>query len=175
MTHPSHQTVNLARGRHQSPDDGACVMELASMLADEPFTDAPATASPIVGAFLRTYNDSVDDGRRQDLYAYAADVVGTRGPKEAERRRSWLCLEQIEAMTGKCGPMSRATNRLLNLLRREAAAEYAARLFARESQDPRRHAEALAFVQRLIAAGRRDELSAGPIAVEASADAAPLA
>jgi hypothetical protein len=39
-------------------------MELASMLADEPFTDRPATASPVIAAFLRTYNDGIDDARR---------------------------------------------------------------------------------------------------------------
>jgi hypothetical protein len=32
-------------------------MELASMLADEPFSDRSATVSPVVGALLRTYND----------------------------------------------------------------------------------------------------------------------
>jgi hypothetical protein len=41
-------------------------MELASMLAEQPFSDRPQNASPVVGAFLRTYNDGLDDERRQD-------------------------------------------------------------------------------------------------------------
>ena len=36
MTRVTHQTVRLTTGKHTSPSDGACVMELASMLAGEP-------------------------------------------------------------------------------------------------------------------------------------------
>ena len=31
-------------------------MELASMLADEPFSDRLENTSPVIGALLRTYN-----------------------------------------------------------------------------------------------------------------------
>ena len=41
MPQVSHQTIRLAKGKHQSAEQGACVMELASMLACEPFTDHP--------------------------------------------------------------------------------------------------------------------------------------
>jgi hypothetical protein len=41
-----------------------------------------------LGSVLRSYNDSVDDDVRQDLYAYAARVVGTRADADVERRRS---------------------------------------------------------------------------------------
>jgi len=37
----THQTIRLSRGKHSSPEEGACVMELASMLAGEPFSDHP--------------------------------------------------------------------------------------------------------------------------------------
>lgn len=87
----SHQTVKLARGRHSSPEDGVCVMELASMLAGEPLSDHPQSVCPVIGAFLRAYNDRLDDCRRQDLYAYAAQVVGTRSTAAVERRRAELC------------------------------------------------------------------------------------
>lgn len=52
-------------------------MELASILADEPFSDHPASVCPVVAAFLRSYNDHVDDQRRRDLFPYAAAAVGT--------------------------------------------------------------------------------------------------
>ena len=55
----SHQTVRLARGRHDSPSHGVCVMELASMLAGERFTDSPRSVCPVVAAFMRTYNDAI--------------------------------------------------------------------------------------------------------------------
>jgi hypothetical protein len=53
-------------------------MGLASRLADAPFSDRPETASPVITAFLRTYNDGLDDDLRQDLYPLAALIVGTR-------------------------------------------------------------------------------------------------
>jgi hypothetical protein len=92
MSTTSHQTVRLARGRHQSPDQGACVMELASMLAAEPFNDHPRSVCPVIGAFLRAYNDGLPDDRRQDLYEYAAKVVGTAAGRSVRRARARLCL-----------------------------------------------------------------------------------
>src|SRR3954471_6467863 len=94
----SHQTVTLARGKQASPAGGACVMELASMLAGEPFTDRPASVCPVIAAFLRSYNDAVDDRRRQDLYRYAAAGVGTRAPAAVMRRRAQRCLHELRAL-----------------------------------------------------------------------------
>ena len=71
----SHQTIKLSRGRHSSPEHGACVMELASMLAGESFSDHPRSVSRPIASFLRGYNDLVDDRRRADLYRYAAEAV----------------------------------------------------------------------------------------------------
>lgn len=88
MSPVSYQTISLTKGKHSSPDDGACVMELASMLAGEPFTDHPASVCPVIGSFLRTYNDTIDDRRRQDLYAYASIVVGSRTSVDVQRRRA---------------------------------------------------------------------------------------
>ena len=94
MPGASYQTIMLSIGTHPGPEDGACVMELASMLTDEPFSDHPGSVCPVIGGFLRAYNDSIDDDRRQDLYAYAANVVGSRGPMDvrlarAKRLQSW--------------------------------------------------------------------------------------
>ena len=84
----SHQTIRLSTGTHRSPDEGACVMELASMLAGEPFSDHPKSVCPVIGAFLRDYNDSVGEERRQDLYRCAASVVGTRASTGVQRARA---------------------------------------------------------------------------------------
>src|ERR671937_2163837 len=88
MAEPTFQTVQLKRGGHLSPDHGACVMELASMLAGEPFTDHPISVCPTIAGFLRAYNDSIDDARRQDLYEYASRVVGSRSVSETEYARA---------------------------------------------------------------------------------------
>jgi hypothetical protein len=112
MSTISHQTVRLARGRHQSPDQGACVMELASMLAGEPFSDHPRSVCPVIGAFLRAYNDGLPDDRRQDLYEYAAKTVGTERGRRIRRARARLCL----AWFAELSPAGRRPNQLSLLL-----------------------------------------------------------
>jgi hypothetical protein len=84
----SYHTIPLGKGKHDSPEDGACAMELASMLAGEPFSDHPRSVCPVIGSFLRGYNDRVDDERRQDLFAYAAKVVGSRGSQDVQHARA---------------------------------------------------------------------------------------
>ena len=91
MSDVSHQVVRLGRVKHSSPDQGACVMELASMLAGERFGDRPRAVCPVIGAFPRTYNDALDDDRRQDLYRYAADSVGSLAGPDVERLRAKRC------------------------------------------------------------------------------------
>src|SRR5579875_2144644 len=88
MSLATYQTVKLSKGKHITPEDGACVMELASLLAGEPFNDHPACACPVIGSFLRAYNDSIDDGRRQDLYEYASRIVGSRASGAVQRERA---------------------------------------------------------------------------------------
>jgi hypothetical protein len=146
ITRPSHQTARLSAGRHRSPHDGVCVMELASMLAAGPFSDRPATISPVIGAFLRTYNDGVDDERRQDLYAVAPLIVGTAGGRAAERDRAGRCLAFARALGGAV-PGGRAA---MGMATPEAAGTCAA-LAALRSDEPDVHARALGLVRELAA------------------------
>jgi hypothetical protein len=143
MPAPSHQTVRLARGRHASRHAGVCVMELASMLAHEPFSDRARSVSPTIGAFLRAYNDGVDDARRQDLYPVASAIVGTAGRRSVERARISRCLafarEQGAQLPGRRAALSLATP--------EAAGAWAARV----ALDAGAHDEALALVDDLAA------------------------
>lgn len=97
MSPVTHQTVRLSRGKHSSEAHGACVMELASMLAGEPFSDHPGSVCPVIAAVLRAYNDWVDDERRQELYGYAAKVVGSRASTRIERARARQMITWIAA------------------------------------------------------------------------------
>jgi hypothetical protein len=154
MTPPLyHQIVRLGRGAHWSPDEGACVMELVSLLADEPFTDRPTCVSPVVGAFLRAYNDLVDDRRRQDLRPYAAAVVGSRADRRTEVRRARRCLQWGTARRPRWRP-SLVTKLLVRGGRQlEVAGTFAgAAAWSVRRTDPV-HAEALRFVDELIAIG----------------------
>ena len=58
------------------------------MLAGEPFNDHPRSVCPVIGSFLRTYNDLVDDDRRQALYPCASKAVGSRGSRDVVQARA---------------------------------------------------------------------------------------
>src|SRR3954453_2995574 len=102
---PSYQTVQLQPGAHFGPEDGVCVMELASMLAGEPFSDHPRSVSKPLAALLRGYNDALDDTRRQTLKPYASACVGTAGGRAADRRRRTLVRRWLSGERGRGGPL----------------------------------------------------------------------
>jgi hypothetical protein len=161
MTHASHQTVRLSQGKHRDPDHGACVMELASMLAGEPFSDRPRCVDPVIAGFLRTYNDGIDDRRRQDLYPLAAEVVGTRTVPSVQAERARLCLRWAQE---RYGTRAKGVKRLLprrplmpdGRLGDDAAGTLAGRVAVKQACKRRAegaHEAALAFVRELLAVG----------------------
>ncbi len=87
--------LRLAKGAHDSFASGAGVMEAVAYVAGEPFSDHPPCASPVVGAFLRAWNDRLDDETRQLLKPYVVRVVGTAGSDEDERRRRDLLWQWV--------------------------------------------------------------------------------
>ena len=154
-----HQTVRLRPGRHRSPDDGVCAMELASMLAHEPFSDRPKSVCPVVAGFLRSYNDHVDDARRRDLFAYAARAVGSRAGPVQEQRRAKMCRRWARMSRAVPPPHVRVLCRLLRCQGPEIEAVYAARAAA---ADPALHGEALALLDELIGSSQSLRLNTVP-------------
>ncbi|MEU4764372.1 hypothetical protein AB0H12_14030 [Actinosynnema sp. NPDC023794] len=74
----------LAPGRHVTPAHGCCLLELVSALADEEWTDRPATVHPVLGAVARRVNDlSTPDGRRA-LLVFAVPLIGTSDARCAD-------------------------------------------------------------------------------------------
>ncbi|MEU7134920.1 hypothetical protein [Streptomyces sp. NPDC046261] len=63
------------RFAHLYPEDGACLMEAASVLAGGRFTDSPSGTHPVLAALARVVNDSVGDHARQELWPLAADLA----------------------------------------------------------------------------------------------------
>jgi hypothetical protein len=157
MAPVSHQTIKLSKGKHASPEDGACVMELASMLAGEPFSDHPASACPVIGSFLRAYNDSIDDDRRQALYAFAARVVGSRASiniqrARAERLAEWALDVQRRQWTSRYLPLGRL--RMASLRRAPSAhavGTFAVRAIPKHTDAS--HQEVLGLLDELLAMG----------------------
>ena len=66
----------LSRGKHRSPRQGACFMELASYLAGEKWSDAPACTHPLLAEVARNVNDRTSDDARPLLATLIPDVVG---------------------------------------------------------------------------------------------------
>lgn len=73
------ETLHLAKGGHDNPDDGLCLLEAAAFLAGEPHTDHPACVSPVLGVFGRELNDRLDDTKRQQLKPLIPKLPGTAG------------------------------------------------------------------------------------------------
>lgn len=159
MREPSFQTMKLARGKHSSPRHGACVMELASMLAGEHFSDRPRAVSPVIAAFLRCYNDLVDDRRRQDLVRYASEAVGTAASEEVECARATRLVEWADERWGQAarpsllGTFGSYWARRLPPTDADSAGVYAIRSIHRGTG--RVHGEVLALLEELIAMSDR--------------------
>ncbi|MFI8893770.1 hypothetical protein [Streptomyces paradoxus] len=66
------------RFAHLHPDDGACLMETAGLLATGRLTDSPAGTHPALAALARVVNDSVGDDARHALWPLAADLADAR-------------------------------------------------------------------------------------------------
>ncbi len=154
-------SVRLEPGRHRSPNDGVCVVELASMIGDEKFTDRPSCVCPVIGSFLRCWNDRAGYADRQRLYPYASRVVGTGGYRRISRIRRDICLSYSGANLHR-GPVRRAAARLWmrgriawavgifpSIWLKEGSGAYAAYIaFARGGSE-----EAFALLDRLLEVG----------------------
>jgi hypothetical protein len=160
----SISSVRLEPGRHRSSDDGVCVVELASMIGGEKFTDRPDCVCPVVGSFLRCWNDGVGYADRQRLEPYASLMVGTGGYRRISRIRRDICLSYAGADLDR-GPLGRVAARLRMRARiawavgifpsiwlKEGAGAYAARVcFARGGSK-----EAFALLDRLLEVASSD-------------------
>jgi|SRR5262245_4389834 len=131
------------------------------MIGGEQFSDRPDCVCPVVGAFLRSWNDGVGYADRQRLEPYASLVVGTGGYRRISRIRRDICLRYAGADLGR-GPIRRGLARLRmraqiawsvgvfpSIWLKEGAGANAARVcFAHGGSD-----EAFALLDRLLEVG----------------------
>jgi hypothetical protein len=85
----------LKSGSHSGPDAGACIMEAVAFVAGEPWSDHPQCVSPVIGAFLRNWNDNLptDADRERLLKPLIPKIMNTRADAATEERRSYLALD----------------------------------------------------------------------------------
>lgn len=98
MTEPIvFDTLVLKYSSHRSPEDGLCAMEAVAWMAGEPHSDKPKCACPVVGAFMRSWNDGIKDDvtRTRLLKPLLPILVGSRSTKEVELQRSYLALDWL--------------------------------------------------------------------------------
>ena len=93
-------TLDLLAGGHE-PDSKFCVMEAVAYVAGEPWSDSPECVSPVIAAFLRSWNDSLDDTDRQMLKPLIPKVIGSRTTEADEQARAWMC---IDWLARECAP-----------------------------------------------------------------------
>ena len=90
---PTLDQIELKQGCHRSFEAGACAMEAVAYLAGEPHSDHPKCASPVISAFMRDWNDSLDDEGRQKLKPYLPKLIGTVGTPEQEQIRGLMAAD----------------------------------------------------------------------------------
>ena len=86
---------SLKNGGHSGPSDGACVMEAVAYVAGEKWSDHPECVSPVIGAFLRNWNDNLptDADRDRLLKPLIPVIINTRSTRSVEEQRSYLALD----------------------------------------------------------------------------------
>jgi hypothetical protein len=167
------ESLRLEPGSHRSPREGVCAAELASLLADEEFSDHPRCVCEVIAAFLRSWNDRVGHAERQRLIPYAERAVGSRSDANRTRQRRDTCLVWAGARLrgGRLRRLLAGLAMRVRILRvvglrpalrlNEGAGEYAARVvFARFGTE-----EGFALLDRLLEGGDEgaDRLEAAPL------------
>ena len=93
---------SLGAGGHASLQEGACVMEMVSYIAGEPFSDHPACACPVITAFMTRWNDGLPNNAARDRWIkpLVLEIVGSRALRadgtddtEVLVRRAFLCAD----------------------------------------------------------------------------------
>lgn len=73
-----------------------CAMEMVAWLADEPHSDEPSCACPVIGAFVRACNDSMNDEQRNRLLRPLVPyLVDSRRTAAVERARGYLVVDEL--------------------------------------------------------------------------------
>ncbi len=88
--------LHLAHGSHLDRSNGLCAMEIVAWLANEPHSDHPQCTCPALGAFCRSWNDTLsDDARDRLLKPLLPRLLNTRSTAAVTDRRGWMALDWL--------------------------------------------------------------------------------
>jgi hypothetical protein len=85
----------LKHGSHPDRDRGMCLMEAVAWFANEPHSDTPSCADPVLTSVGIRLNDRWSDEERQRLVPLIPLIVGTRGSRELSKRRGLYICDRI--------------------------------------------------------------------------------
>ena len=149
---------SLAHGQHP-PDGIMCVMEAASYIAGEPWSDHPACVCPAITDFMIAWNDNLPDDAARDrlLKPLLGVIIGTRGGDALTTRRrwmgfDWLVREHCAAWMDLTPALASHTSTLRSL--------------------PEINADTIALCMPVLQEARKASAAAGDAARNASGDAA---
>ena len=100
-------TVVLAKGAHDSREDGVCLLEAVAWWAGKAHTDHPPCVSPVLATFGRSWNDGLDDRARQELRRFIPLLPGTAedglDPARGLLAADWLIRVYLPAFLDAAG------------------------------------------------------------------------
>ncbi len=90
------QIITLAAGSHEKFSEGVCAMEAVAYVAGEKFSDHPKCACPVIGAYMRAWNDALPQADRDRLLLpLIPRLVGSRSTKAVEDRRATMAADWL--------------------------------------------------------------------------------
>ncbi len=88
----------LLKGAHEPPNGtfAACAMEAVAYVAGEKWSDHPECVSPVIGGFMRSWNDGLpnDADRTRLLLPLIPKIINTRD-EALERRRATMAADWL--------------------------------------------------------------------------------
>jgi len=87
------EAAGLKKGAHKASEAGMCALEAVAWLAEEPHSDSPQCACPVIASFVRRLNDIMTNGERKELVPLLQGIIGTKGSSELERKRGFACAD----------------------------------------------------------------------------------
>lgn len=87
--------LKLARGSHKEGQGKGCAMEAVSALNGEMWSDRPECVDPVIGDYVRLFNDFLPEEQREKYLAptLLISLIGTRGTKKDEDKRSYIAVK----------------------------------------------------------------------------------
>jgi len=88
--------ATLDKGTHDPASGQMCAMEAAAWIAGEEWSDHPQCVSPVIAAFLRSWNDALPDATRTTLLRPLLPlVIGTRTTDADDETRAWMAVDWL--------------------------------------------------------------------------------